>query len=194
MQEDLLWFSLERNCGWDIWSSNLKKSYIFQGACHKTGRVWKMGKMGGRKSFFFFSGLWHTLFHSAVWDFTTKTLGRKEPSSLLQSWYCLGYPAGLLKRSDDRHPVTDVKTSSEIPTANLVCEQRLLWLLCVFIVACQFQTRLCQWRTVNASWENWLLWRTEMENITYSSEVWSAFSRETVIATQGCGDLSCKSL
>lgn len=176
MQEDLLWFSLERNCGWDIWSFNLEKTYIFQGACHKSGRVWAHSKDGwveklGFGVFFLFIlfifylflqfGLWHTIFHSVVWDFATKTLGRKEPFSPLQGWYCLGYPAGLLRRSDDRHPVTDVKTSSGIWTANQACEQKLHWLVCVFIVACQFENGLCKYSTSNASWENWLLWITE---------------------------------
>lgn len=58
MQEDFLWFSLGRNCGWDIWSSNLEKSYIFQGACHKSGRVWAHRKDGWAEKLFFFPLVW----------------------------------------------------------------------------------------------------------------------------------------
>lgn len=120
MRGNFLCFSLERNCGLDIWSSNLENSYIFQGACHNSGRVWTHSKSGWVEKLFsvcflfFFSfssslGLWHTMFPYVVWDFATKTLERKEPSSVLWAWYCSGYPAGILKRTDDRYPMTDTE-------------------------------------------------------------------------------------
>lgn len=58
-------------CGWDIWSSNLEKSYIFQGACHKSGRVWAYRKDGWAEKLFFLLGLVLFFFLiSPVWTLT----------------------------------------------------------------------------------------------------------------------------
>lgn len=167
MRGNFLCFSLERNCGLDIWSSNLENSYIFQGACHNSESLDSQQKWVGGKAvfcllfvFFFLSPL--------VWGSDTQCFLMLFETLPLKPWkernLLLYYEPGIVQDTllgFWRELMTDTlwqtQKSSGVWTTNQIHEQKLQWLLYVFIVTSQFQNRLCKYSIFNTSWENCLL-------------------------------------